>query len=283
MKATTVVFGAALLAAFAAILWSRSSLQRRIGEFETRLTTLTGEVEPIRERHGALEERCQGLELRADADSRLVADLDRAAADLRGDIASHDGLLAENAGRIREVRESLSLSLDEESQRASETRALLEDHLLGAVDPDATVTELGLRLARLEERLEVVPAGAILPWLPDEWGVPPGWLRCDGSAGTPDLRGLFLRGAGSTAEAGLFHEAAQMQPAGAHSHGTREGWNIDGVLQGQPRSAGDWRVLFDAKSGDSDPVALASHGSHTHEDEHVPTHYTVAFIMKERR
>jgi hypothetical protein len=39
-----------------------------------------------------------------------------------------------------------------------------------------------------------VPAGAVLMWSGDPTSVPAGWALCDGSNGTPDLRGRFVAG-----------------------------------------------------------------------------------------
>jgi len=44
----------------------------------------------------------------------------------------------------------------------------------------------------------VIPAGLISIWSGAVGSVPSGWLLCDGSNGTPDLRNSFIVGAGST-------------------------------------------------------------------------------------
>lgn len=43
-----------------------------------------------------------------------------------------------------------------------------------------------------------VPSGAILMWSGSIASIPSGWLLCNGSSGTPDLRDRFVVGAGST-------------------------------------------------------------------------------------
>jgi len=43
-----------------------------------------------------------------------------------------------------------------------------------------------------------VPSGAILLWSGSSASIPSGWLLCDGTSGTPDLRNRFVIGAGST-------------------------------------------------------------------------------------
>lgn len=43
---------------------------------------------------------------------------------------------------------------------------------------------------------KVIPSGTIILWHGARVDIPDGWLACDGSLGTPDLRGRFMRGAG---------------------------------------------------------------------------------------
>jgi len=45
---------------------------------------------------------------------------------------------------------------------------------------------------------QAVPTGAILMWSGSIATIPTGWLICDGTNGTPDLRSRFIVGAGST-------------------------------------------------------------------------------------
>lgn len=44
----------------------------------------------------------------------------------------------------------------------------------------------------------VVPAGGIIMWSGSIASIPTGWLLCDGTSGTPNLRDRFVVGAGST-------------------------------------------------------------------------------------
>lgn len=39
-----------------------------------------------------------------------------------------------------------------------------------------------------------MPIGAIVEWSGSEASIPPGWQRCDGTNGTPDLRGKVTIG-----------------------------------------------------------------------------------------
>lgn len=58
-------------------------------------------------------------------------------------------------------------------------------------------------LAKLVEVVRnMVPIGTIWPYKGDATKIPEGWSLCDGSNGTPDLRGRFLVGLGSFVENG---------------------------------------------------------------------------------
>ena len=53
-------------------------------------------------------------------------------------------------------------------------------------------------LQNAPESAPAVPTGAILLWSGSTGSVPSGWLLCDGTNGTPDLRDRFIIGAGNT-------------------------------------------------------------------------------------
>jgi hypothetical protein len=73
----------------------------------------------------------------------------------------------------------------------------------------------------------LVPRGVVVAW----WGqistIPAGWLFCDGTNGTPDLRGYFMGGVGTGGTVGLTGGAstatATTSSAGSHTHGGNTG------------------------------------------------------------
>jgi hypothetical protein len=58
-----------------------------------------------------------------------------------------------------------------------------------------------------------LPTGAIMWWNSTSGTVPSGWRVCDGSSGTPDARGLFICGAGSTYGLGGTTGSGSVTPA----------------------------------------------------------------------
>lgn len=74
----------------------------------------------------------------------------------------------------------------------------------------------------------VMEIGMIIIWSGSVVGIPSGWQLCDGTNGTPDLRGRFIPGAGSTYAVGdnggaaidlqHSHSIPALNNAGAHTH-----------------------------------------------------------------
>ena len=129
------------------------------------------------------------------------------------------------------------------------------------------------------------PEGTILPYTGDLAKIPRGWVLCDGSNGTPDLRGRFLEG--TSTETGKFKDAGLpnltgslgaenawariMQPSG----GTNPFYIGRGVgsLQGIASGGGDayYEVLFNASRQNS---------LYGKADTVQPKSFTVFYIMK---
>lgn len=104
-----------------------------------------------------------------------------------------------------------------------------------------------LDVKRLSKEVSVgnVPAGTILPWYGNIGNIPDGFVLCNGSNGTPDLRDRFLVGAGNSYGLGVSGGATHVQlswnemPSHAHTRGTM---NITGYL-------GLSRSFYDGASG----------------------------------
>jgi hypothetical protein len=66
-----------------------------------------------------------------------------------------------------------------------------------------------------------IPVGVIMLWAGSSAHVPLGWHICDGTAGTPDLRGRFVKGSGHDGEHGGYGGANDVLTSaeGHHAHG----------------------------------------------------------------
>jgi len=63
-----------------------------------------------------------------------------------------------------------------------------------------------------------IPTGLIVMWSGLLVNIPAGWALCDGTAGTPDLRDKFVRGAAAGADPGATGGAATHTHAGHSNH-----------------------------------------------------------------
>lgn len=109
----------------------------------------------------------------------------------------------------------------------------------------------------------LLPTGMIMLWSGSTATIPTGWLICDGSNGTPDLRDRFVVGAGSTyspsGTGGALTLGATSSSNGAHTHSGTTG---SGGGQSMTGSA-------DAQGNHSHGASTASHQLTTAE---MPNH-----------
>jgi hypothetical protein len=135
-----------------------------------------------------------------------------------------------------------------------------------------------------------VPSGAIIMWSGSIASIPSGWLLCNGSSGTPDLRDRFVVGAGSTyavaatggsANATLVshtHTASVTDPGHLHTY-TRGGTDTvsGGGITIQTNSSLPSQNTSTAFTGIS--VTNSTEGSSA-TNANLPPYYALAYIMK---
>jgi hypothetical protein len=83
--------------------------------------------------------------------------------------------------------------------------------------PTASVTTDNTQIATTAFVRDIIPAGIISMWSGSIASIPTGWLLCDGTNGTPDLRSRFIVGAGSTYAVGATGGSADATLV-AHTH-----------------------------------------------------------------
>jgi len=150
-----------------------------------------------------------------------------------------------------------------------------------------------------------VPTGGIIMWSGSVASIPVGWLLCNGSSGTPDLRDRFLIGAGSTYGVGGTGGSANAIVV-SHTHpysGTTDGQSVNhnhgdfgglgafistGTGAGVGFASGDAYAPTSANNSTSN-----ASNDHTHTfsgttsstgssgtNANLPPYYALAFIMK---
>ncbi len=186
------------------------------------------------------------------------------------------------SGRATELADRVDL-LEEQLAEAVRVLENADDQNVYLVQSyQEQLDELQRAIDWMDSAWESLPLGAILPWLPESGAeIPPGWAICNGYNGTPDLRGLFLRGVGDGAQAGLYYAASTMGPAGLHAHdNSSPNHSRFGMNWGATAEIGDARAVFDTDILAEDEEIRASHGEHVHFDENLPQHATVLYIIK---
>jgi hypothetical protein len=133
-----------------------------------------------------------------------------------------------------------------------------------------------------------IPAGGIIIWSGSTGSVPSGWLLCDGTNGTPDLRDRFIIGAGNTyavnatggtADAVVVshtHTATVSDPGHAHSYdrpGPSNAANPPGSSGSQP-SGSTTGSAFTGISVTNASTGVSGTGAN------IPPYYALAYIQK---
>lgn len=137
----------------------------------------------------------------------------------------------------------------------------------------------------------LVPSGVIVMWSGSIATIPTGWLICDGTSGTPNLRDRFVVGAGSTyavaATGGSAdaitvshtHTATVTDPG--HTHSTQYLYSFTGGGAGVNFACNNYNSgsydLTTSTTGIS--VANSSTGS-SGTNANLPPYYALAYIMK---
>lgn len=152
-----------------------------------------------------------------------------------------------------------------------------------------------------------VPAGAIILWSGSTASIPSGWVLCNGSNSTPDLRDRFVVGAGSSyavdATGGSSTVSLTQANLPSHTHGvgtiatSSSGSHSHNFNVTVKQSGGSGGTSFANKlsqnEGSSSEVTIGSAGAHTHTmsgstaatgggtaHENRPPYYALAYIMK---
>lgn len=157
--------------------------------------------------------------------------------------------------------------------------------------------------AHVKDAVALAFVGMIVMWSGSVGSIPAGWALCDGTNGTPDLRGKFVIGAGGgfavAANGGSFSATTSSNgshshgglvggttlttdqiPAHTHSAGFQAGYTADGLVGASAYSG----VLGadTGSTGGSQPHnhTIGTDGAHTHTSDFIPPYYALCFIMK---
>ena len=150
---------------------------------------------------------------------------------------------------------------------------------------------------------DTIPPGLIAIWSGSTGSIPSGWVICDGSNGTPNLRDSFIVGAGNNYAVGAAGGSADSIIV-SHTHATTvstqsltgslvnisETFAVDGTASGVfTKGASTGRTFVYNDNGDTGSISFD--GTHTHTvtnastgtsgtGTNLPPYYALAFIMK---
>jgi hypothetical protein len=176
--------------------------------------------------------------------------------------------------------------------------------MIGSVASDRAITNLstpinstdGVNKAYVDNAIAsvapagTVPVGGIIIWSGAANAIPSGWVLCDGTNATPNLRDRFVIGAGNTYAVGATGGSSTFTPSGtiggtaltiaqipAHTHG---GGFVATGFQAQYGFSG---YGFIGNSGTT--TSEGSGQSHTHSftgtpDNALPPYYALCYIMR---
>ncbi len=139
-----------------------------------------------------------------------------------------------------------------------------------------------------------VPTGAIIMWSGSIASIPSGWLLCNGSSGTPDLRDRFIVGAGSTyAVAATGGSADAVVVSHTHTATSTDSGHIHNAItqtSGSSSSGAQYTNSFSGsvnttstamiQTGTANITTTVATAGVSGTNQNLPPYYALAYIMK---
>jgi len=136
-----------------------------------------------------------------------------------------------------------------------------------------------------------LPTGCILIWSGSTGSIPSGFVLCDGSNGTPDLRNSFVLGAGNTYSVGQTggstdaivvahtHTASVSDPG--HNHTIANNGNSGSVGSGNYLMGSSVSGVAQITGTSTTGISVTNNSAGTSgTNANMPPYYALAFIMK---
>ena len=133
------------------------------------------------------------------------------------------------------------------------------------------------------QRNNTLPIGTILPYAGNLSDIPHGWVLCDGTNGTPDLRDRFLTGAG------LLYTLGSIGGENYHQLLLNEIPSHNHLFVGDDELVYPWgvtgqRIPYDAKSvpeySPGGHIGYTSFSGDNQPHENRPPYYAVYYIIR---
>lgn len=153
--------------------------------------------------------------------------------------------------------------------------------------PTATtqaVNSNGQQIATTAFVRSIVPAGIISLWSGSVVNIPNGWVLCDGTNSTPDLRNRFIVGAGSGYAVGASGGSADAVVV-AHTHTITDPGHVHTYETLSPDTYADGGINGGFRSGTANSssattgITINSEGV-SGTNANLPPYYALCYIMK---
>ncbi len=206
----------------------------------------------------------------------------------------------------REKLTAVPYSLHSATSESGSVTATGEYSITVGSDKKLIVNSSGVKEVKGTAEYYMVPKGGIIIWSGAANAIPDGWVLCDGTNGTPDLRGRFVLGydgttynAGDSGGEATHTLTVDEMPSHSHNKGTMEitgkfpacveqdmltgvegAFYMSGTAYeaGGTGHTGNWLLNFQASrswTGETNSVG----GSQPHNN--MPPYYTLCYIMKQ--
>ena len=177
----------------------------------------------------------------------------------------------------REKLTAVPYSLHSATSESGSVTATGEYSITVGSDKKLIVNSSGVKEVKGTAEYYMVPKGGIIIWSGAANAIPDGWVLCDGTNGTPDLRGRFVLGYdGTTYNAGDSGGEAMhtltIAEMPSHNHVYYTGKGEDTTQSGYPANAeiGQlYQTLNTSSAGGGQP------------HNNMPPYYTLCYIMKQ--
>jgi len=134
-----------------------------------------------------------------------------------------------------------------------------------------------------------IPSGLIAIWSGSLGSIPTGWLICDGTNSTPDLRNSFILGAGNTYAVGatggstdaivVSHTHTATSVDAGHTHGFTASVSNSSTPTG-PAGAGAPPASGTTATGNANITTTINATGSSGTGQNLPPYYALAYIMK---
>jgi hypothetical protein len=178
---------------------------------------------------------------------------------------------------------------------AEPTNSQVNTFTIDTLTVASTSSDKSFNLANTRFVHQVLPYGSIIMWYGAVTTIPLGWTLCNGSNNTPDLRGMFIVGAGGAYTKGdtggsadavvVTHNHGVVEPdqgqAGTGHHHAISLFGGTGGTAGKPAGIGDSNGALYTGYTEYQPtgITIANEGV-SGTGKNLPPYYAICYIMK---